>query len=50
MAKETGKRARTRKVFNDPVLFEMIAVESERVTNVQRDGVCLDISEKTSLC
>jgi hypothetical protein len=45
MAIETGKRARTRKIFNDPILFEMISEESERITNVQKDGICLDISE-----
>jgi len=45
MKQETGKRSKLRKTFNRAVPFEILAVQSNRVENIQQDGVCLDISE-----
>ncbi len=45
MKQEMGKRSKVRKKFNRAVPFEILAVESNRLENIQQDGVCLDISE-----
>jgi hypothetical protein len=45
MKQKTGKRSKVRKTFNREVSFEIVVVQSDRVENIQQDGVCLDISE-----
>ncbi len=45
MKQDIGKRSRVRKTFKRAVPFEVLAVQSNRIENIQLDGVCLDISE-----
>ena len=39
------KRSKIRMSFRRSILFEQIATELNRMKNIQRNGVCFDISE-----